>query len=219
MVSFKESAPLLTKESATAPLKALATLAMRMRSSILKGSPLFMLRTPKVCTLLLAALHDGDDARLPVIHGDEILERSIECGISAFGLLLAQGRALLPARSGTEATAVAKAVCFRKRLLLMFDALPSDRCVRSSVAIPGFPLLVGFGGVALPRSAYHDAIQGSFAFAHPFRRYTTAQLQLPSRRVLMPERCHQCPCGVLPAAPDRSLAPLNFREFTFHALR
>jgi hypothetical protein len=34
---------------------------------------------------------------------------------------------------------VAIAVCLRKRFLLMIVALPSDRCVRSSVAMLGFP--------------------------------------------------------------------------------
>ena len=51
IVSWSDNLPSLTSESATAPLKALAALAMRMRSSTLMGSPLFMLRTPKVCTL------------------------------------------------------------------------------------------------------------------------------------------------------------------------
>src|SRR5215208_582684 len=78
-----------------------------------------------------------------------------------------------------------------KRLLLMIVALPSSRCVRSSVAILGFPpLCVGLGGVAPPHSPCHDAIHGCFALAHPFCRYTTVQLLLPSCRVLMEKRCH-----------------------------
>src|SRR5215208_3689482 len=53
MVSFKESAPLLTKESATAPLKALATLAMRMWSLARRGRLPLRLRTPKEWIFLL----------------------------------------------------------------------------------------------------------------------------------------------------------------------
>ena len=52
MVSFRESAPLLTKESATAPLKALEVLAMRMRLPARMGRPHSMLRTPKARTSL-----------------------------------------------------------------------------------------------------------------------------------------------------------------------
>jgi hypothetical protein len=74
MVSFKESAPLLTKESATAPLKA------RYAHAVVDphGQPTLYVADPEgVYLAMLAALHDGDDARRPAFHGDELLERPI----------------------------------------------------------------------------------------------------------------------------------------------
>ena len=41
----------------------------------------------------------------------------------------------------------------------------------------------------LTKMPYHGAIRESFALADLFR-YTTVQLLLPSRRVLMEKRCH-----------------------------
>jgi hypothetical protein len=49
MVSPSESTPLLTKESAVAPLKALATLATRMWSVTRGRRPLLRLATPNRC--------------------------------------------------------------------------------------------------------------------------------------------------------------------------
>ena len=51
-MSFKESAPLLTRESATAPLNALEVLAGACGRSTRMGRPLFRLRTPKAWTSL-----------------------------------------------------------------------------------------------------------------------------------------------------------------------
>src|ERR687889_681103 len=107
------------------------------------------------------------------------------------------------------------AVCLRKRLLLMIAALPSGRCVRSSVAILGFPpLCVGLGGVAPPHSPYHGAIHGCFALARPFCRYTTVHLLLPSRRVLMEKRCHHVLFECLPLHPLGRLLPRTSRKIT-----
>src|SRR5919112_2256397 len=52
MVSFRESLPLLTRERATPPLKALAALAMRMRSPARMVRSVFMLPPPKAWTSL-----------------------------------------------------------------------------------------------------------------------------------------------------------------------
>src|SRR5215212_8762762 len=143
------------------------------------GQPALYVADPEgVYLAVLAALHDGDDARRPVFHGDKLLERPIERSVSAFGLLLAEGRA--PAgqvgdgdhRSGQSR--------------LFEEAPPADDRGASQRSLCSFvcghsrvsPLLVGLCGVALPHSPYHDATHGSFALAHPFCRYTTAQLQL-----------------------------------------
>ena len=198
IVSLSDNSPSLTSESATAPLKALAALAMRMRSSILIGLPVRTLATPKVCTSRCwprwtTAMTPGGPP--------SIATRSLSARSSAASALLTFSlpKATLPPRYGTETTAVAKAVCLKKRLLLMIVALPSGRCDRSSVAILGFPsLCVGLGGVAPPHSPYHGAIQGSFALAHPFCRYTTVHLLLPSCRMLMEKRCHQVLFECLP---------------------
>ena len=74
MVSFKESAPLLTKESATAPLKALAMLAYAHVVVDPHGQPALYVADPEGVDLaVLAALHDGYDARRPAFHGDKFL--------------------------------------------------------------------------------------------------------------------------------------------------
>jgi hypothetical protein len=49
IVSFRASLPLLTSESATAPLNALAVLAMRMRLLTPMGRPFSKSATPAVC--------------------------------------------------------------------------------------------------------------------------------------------------------------------------
>ena len=52
--------------------------------------------------------------------------------------------------------------------------------------------------------------RGSFAFAHPFGRYTTVQLLLSSRRVLMPERCQHALVECWPRRPiGRLLASMR----------
>ena len=78
MVAFKESAPLLTKESATAPQKALEVLAMRMRLLTTDGPPLPQIGNPGGVYLpVFAALDHGDDAWRPACQGHKVLQRAI----------------------------------------------------------------------------------------------------------------------------------------------
>jgi hypothetical protein len=116
---------------------------------------------------------------------------------------------------------VVKAVCLRKRLLLMIVVLPpSSRRAPSSIAILGFPLRVGLGGVALPRSAYHDVIHGSLALAHAFSIHDGATLATKKSSRADGDAV---PPGLLSSARrcvcDGPLATTKFREFLFHALR
>ena len=88
IVSFRERVPLLTSESATAPLKALEVLAMAHAVVCAKGQiALQITDTEGVDLPVLAPLHDGDDARRAAGHGDQLLERAVEGGVGAFGLL------------------------------------------------------------------------------------------------------------------------------------
>ena len=94
-MSFRESFLSLTSESATAPPKALAVLAMRIRSLARMGSPLFRLRTPKAWTFLCwprctTAMTLGGP---PAVPGDEGPEGTVERRVWAFFLGTTIGRA------------------------------------------------------------------------------------------------------------------------------
>ena len=101
---------------------------------------------------VLAALDDGDDAWRPAFHGDELLERAIERSVSAFGLLLAEGRA--------PAGQVGDGDHRGGHSRLFEEAPPADDRGASQRSLCSFvfghsrvsPLCVGLGGVALPRS-------------------------------------------------------------------
>ena len=110
---------MLTSESATAPLKAFAALAMRMRSLARMGRSPFRLRTPKEWTSL-----SRPRCTMAITPGGPpfMATRSPSAASAPLAFSLPKAT-VLPARYGTETIPVAKAVCLRKRLLLMIVVL------------------------------------------------------------------------------------------------
>ena len=136
-MSFRESAPLLTSESATAPLNALAVLAMRMRSLTPMGRPVLKIGNPGSMDLPLPlALHHSDDPRRAAAHGDQVLERPVEHRVAARGgrPLASSTTAIAVPAARTEATAItARAnaalfmfLAFRSRLLAVCSVAPRN---------------------------------------------------------------------------------------------
>jgi hypothetical protein len=79
IVSFGERSPSLTSESVTAPLKALAVLAIYAQAIVdADGPPGPQVGNPGGANLtLLAAPHHRDGTRRATAHGDQFLQRTV----------------------------------------------------------------------------------------------------------------------------------------------